>query len=98
MKPELVFSDDCVSVANWRLPFDDFSSRQYNLFAKFSSRKYHFSMTKMSSRQTREDYGLDDSSDLEDSWAAESVMFDASPVSRKTAGSNPCSVAGYVSK
>ena len=86
MKPELVFSDDCVSVANWRLPFDDFSSRQYNLFAK------------MSSRQTREDYGLDDSSDLEDSWAAESVMFDASPVSRKTAGSNPCSVAGYVPK
>ena len=55
-------------------------------------------MTKMSSRQTREAYGLDDSSDLEDSWAAESVMFDASPVSRKTAGSNPCSVAGYVPK
>ena len=40
-------------------------------------------MTKMSSRQPREDFGLDDSSDLEDSWAAESVMFDASPVSRE---------------
>ena len=41
-------------------------------------------MTKMTSRQPREDFGLDDSSDLEDSWAAESVMFDASPVSSES--------------
>ena len=36
----------------------------------------------MASRQPQ-DYGLDDSSDLEDSWAAESVMFDTSPASSK---------------
>jgi len=35
----------------------------------------------MSGRQVQ-DAGLDDSSDLEDSWAAEDVMLDGSPSSR----------------
>jgi hypothetical protein len=34
--------------------------------------------------RTLQDLNLDDSSDLEDSWAAEDVMLDGSPSSRKT--------------
>ena len=63
--------------------FKNWSSKTNFLTLKTNFRKKGDLMTKMSSRQPREDFGLDDSSDLEDSWAAESVMFDASPVSRK---------------
>jgi len=40
-------------------------------------------MMKMTTTRQPQDYGLDDSSDLEDSWAAESVMFDTSPTTSR---------------
>lgn len=52
----------------------NFVSFKFLLLQKYNS-------TKMSGRQVQ-DAGLDDSSDLEDSWAAEDVMLDGSPSSR----------------